>query len=69
VRDKARESGRTLRRDELERLERQEHEIARRMEDRRRWVEERLSTVDAPYLRIAAVLVGAGFAANKGGKS
>jgi hypothetical protein len=64
-RQKAVAEGRKLRRDEETRLERLVEETERRIKDRDRWVKERLTTVDAPYLRIAAVLVGQGFVRGK----
>jgi len=51
-------SGRKPRSDEARRFEQRRSELQDRIDRRKRWIQEGLKTVDAPYLRLAAVLVG-----------
>jgi Helicase conserved C-terminal domain/SNF2-related domain len=53
-------AGRTLRKDEQDRLRLREEGIQDTLTKREAWTEKRLATSDHPYLRIAAVFVGGG---------
>lgn len=55
------QKGRKLRADQERRLEAEREEIEARVASRQRWIQQGLATVDQPYLRIAAALVGVGF--------
>jgi superfamily II DNA or RNA helicase len=50
-----------LRRDQKSRLEREREEIEARFRERDTWIQQRLATTGAPYVRLAAVLVPSGF--------
>lgn len=52
-------NGRALRKDQRARLDRERAEVEHALEAGKHLVTERLSTVDAPYLRLAAFFVGA----------
>lgn len=47
-----------LRSDQARKLDAAREEIVGRVEARKRWIEDGLATVDKPYLRLAAALVG-----------
>lgn len=51
----------TLRSDQARKLAAARDEVAARVEARKRWIEDGLATVDRPYLRLAAGLVGAAY--------
>jgi hypothetical protein len=59
--------GKKLRSDVAQRLGERRREVEHQLAQRRAWLTETMSTLDRPYLRIAAVLLGEG-AAGKGTK-
>ena len=52
------ESGRKLRSDETQRLERARKDVESLIQERNRWLTRRVETDERAYVRIAAVVVG-----------